>query len=52
MHFLGFLIAILGLFFLFWGEPDPWDALHAKAMDKVMECPKPPAQPPQKGLAF
>ena len=25
-------IFILGLLFLFWGEPDVWDAMHAKAM--------------------
>ena len=25
-------IIVLGLFFLFWGESDVWDAIHAKAM--------------------
>lgn len=27
-----YLIIMLALFFLFWGEPDVWDAMHAKAM--------------------
>lgn len=29
------LLAILLLFFLFWGEPDVWDALHNRAMQYV-----------------
>lgn len=30
------IVAVLLLFFLFWGEPDVWDALHSRAMS-VME---------------
>jgi len=26
------ILAILLLFFLFWGEPDVWDSLHSRAM--------------------
>jgi len=32
MNELGFVLAILVLVFLFQGEPDVWDKLHAKAM--------------------
>lgn len=28
----GFVVCILALFFLFTGEPDLWDKLHAAAM--------------------
>ena len=31
------LLVILLLFFLFWGEPDVWDKLHDKAMNKLEE---------------
>lgn len=31
------LVVILLLFFLFWGEPDVWDKLHDKAMNKLEE---------------
>jgi hypothetical protein len=31
------LVVILLLFFLFWGEPDIWDKLHDKAMNKLEE---------------
>lgn len=39
MQFLGIVIAICGLVFVFWGEPDVWDAMHAKAMSPL-DCPK------------
>lgn len=32
MNDLGVAITILGLFFLFTGEPDVWDKLHERAM--------------------
>jgi hypothetical protein len=32
MNDLGFVLAVLVLVFLFHGEPDVWDKLHAKAM--------------------
>lgn len=33
------IIAILLLFFLFWGEPDIWDVLHERAMNSLRaEC--------------
>ncbi len=32
MKDLGFVLAVLVLVFLFQGEPDVWDKLHAKAM--------------------
>jgi hypothetical protein len=51
MNFLGVIVAVLGLIFLFWGEPDVWDAMHAKAMDKVVDCPAPKPEQ-KKGLAF
>lgn len=54
MDTFGVIAAILILAFLFWGEPDAWDALHAKAMGTVVECQQPaPAKPAaKKGLAF
>lgn len=27
------VLAVLALCFLFWGEPDLWDALHDRAME-------------------
>lgn len=51
------ILVIILLFFLFWGEPDVWDVLHAKVMslhpvgEQKQEAPQPkPA--PKKGLAF
>lgn len=36
-------ILILALFFLFWGEPDVWDALHKQAMSGLSAtCEKTP----------
>jgi hypothetical protein len=29
---VAFLLVVLGLFFLFMGEPDVWDGLHAAAL--------------------
>lgn len=29
---VGLILLVLGLFFLFRGDPDLWDLLHAKAM--------------------
>lgn len=55
MDTLGVVAAVLILVFLLWGEPDAWDALHAKAMGTAVECPKPkPVDPkkPTKGLSF
>lgn len=32
MNILAEWVLVLGLFFLFWGEPDVWDKLHDRAM--------------------
>lgn len=40
MNNLGTVIAVLLLFFLFWGEPDVWDRWHAQAMNINFECVK------------
>lgn len=50
----GWIMLLVVLVFLFNGEPDVWDALHAKAMSlhpnaAQQEAPKPPQK---KGLAF
>jgi hypothetical protein len=46
-----FILTVVFLVFLFHGEPDAWDALHAKVMGQIMECPQ-PAQPKKGGFYF
>lgn len=42
MQALSFWVIVLGLFFLFQGEPDLWDKLHERAMTAatVNDCAK------------